>query len=124
MQVINLMLIFALGLAIALFSLENTQVVSVNIIPGLSYKLPLSICIVVTMGIGAVLAWLLMIWMKLQGWVIQWQKRSALKAKDQKIKELLEDVEQLQAQVEQPTRYLTTAEAINEDNTQTAEIIS
>lgn len=122
MQALNLILIFALGLAIALFSLENTQLVSVNIIPGVTYQLPLSICIVITMGIGAVLAWLLMIWMKLQGWLIQFQKRRALKAKDKQIKELIEDVEQLQVQLEQPTRYLTTAEAINDEYSPDAKV--
>ena len=56
MRQVNFTLIFVICLALVLFGLENSQPTSVKLIEGIELKAPLSIALVVTLGIGALLA--------------------------------------------------------------------
>ena len=62
MRQINFGLIFAFGLAMVFFTLENTAATTVHILPGVHYTLPLAALLLVSSGVGAASAWLFAAW--------------------------------------------------------------
>ena len=62
MRQINFGLIFAFGLAMVFFTLENTSATTVHILPGLQYTLPLAALLLVSSGVGAAAAWFFAAW--------------------------------------------------------------
>jgi lipopolysaccharide assembly protein A len=100
MGIINFLLIFAFCLAVALFSLENTESAHIILIPGVEFQAPLSVELIGAMGVGAILAWLFLIWTGLQRQISNFRERQQIRAKEQKIQALEEDVERWKAEVE------------------------
>ena len=66
MRQVNFTLIFVICLAVVLFAIENTQLVSIKVVKGVQLTAPLSIELIITLGIGAVLAWVFSVWTTLQ----------------------------------------------------------
>lgn len=97
MRQLNFLLFFALCLALALFSIENTQPVAINIIPGLQTEAPLSIELLLAVGTGAILAWMFSLWDQLQRQIESWKAQRELKLQSQKIEELENTLAELQA---------------------------
>nr|WP_227517512.1 LapA family protein [Thermostichus lividus] len=54
MRQLNFVMIFVIGLALVLFSIQNTDPVSIKIIEGKVIQAPLCVELIVAMGIGAV----------------------------------------------------------------------
>ena len=100
MRQINLLLFFALCLGLALFSIENTQTVTVNLIPGQQFEAPLSIELLIAAGLGALLAWLFTVLEKFQRQVESWTTRRKLKKQSKKIEKLEQTIADLQAEPE------------------------
>lgn len=98
MRQINFLLIFALCLALALFSIENTQTAVIKLIPGMEIEAPVSIELILTLGIGAILAWLFGIWNRLQN---QMEYLRQVRPKDKQIEKLEENMAQYEAELEQ-----------------------
>ncbi len=68
LKAVNFALMFALALATAYFTLENTASTTVNIIPGVSGSLPIAALVIISSGIGACGAWFFASWTdKLRG---------------------------------------------------------
>ncbi|WP_255447883.1 LapA family protein [Picosynechococcus sp. PCC 11901] len=96
MRQLNFLLFFALCLALALFSIENTQPVGINIIPGFQAEAPLSIELLLAVGTGAILAWMFSLWDQLQRQIESWKAQRELKLQSQKIEELEKALAELQ----------------------------
>ncbi|NEO25471.1 MAG: LapA family protein [Kamptonema sp. SIO4C4] len=105
MRQLNFLLIFLFCLAIALFCLENTAAVTVRVIPGFEVEAPLAIELLLTLGLGAILAWLFSLWVKLQKQLSTLgdlrDMRSEVKAKEKRIEELQKDLEKYRSEMEQ-----------------------
>ncbi len=103
MPQVNFILIFVICLAVILFGLENTQPVSIKIIEGLEFRAPLCVELLVTLGIGAVMAWIFSVWVDLQNNLTQ---QAAVKDKEVEITTLQDDIEHYKAELEKQQRLL------------------
>ena len=101
MRQINFALIFAIGLGLVLFSLENTEPTVIQVVPGYQVQAPLAIELIFAMGIGAVLAWLFSIWNRLQRQVDLLRQRRQLRQKDRKIEDLEQNLQSYKIELEQ-----------------------
>ncbi|MEC4983448.1 MAG: LapA family protein [Oscillatoria sp. PMC 1068.18] len=98
MRQVNFLIIFALCLALALFSIENTQTSMINVLPGVQVEAPLSIELILAIGVGAVLGWLFSIWTQLQRYLLATNQRRQVRAKEKEIEKLKEDLEKQEQQ--------------------------
>ena len=94
MRQVNFVIIFIFCLALALFTLENTQPGTINVVPDVQVQAPIA---VLASGIGAVFAWLYSIWTHWQRLLVSGQQ---VRQKNVQIKELESRVEQYQAEVQ------------------------
>ena len=98
MRQVNFTLIFVICLAVVLFAIENTQLVSIKVIKGIQLTAPLSIELIVTLGLGALLAWVFSVWTTLQELFVT---REALQAREVEIESLQTDIERYKAELEE-----------------------
>ena len=111
MRSINFLIIFAFCLAMVLFGISNTQSATIQIVPGrFEVEAPVSIELIVAMGLGAILAWLFGVWTGIQSKLSDFGKERKVKAKDKEIKALEEDVERLKAEAEKQQQLLPSSE--------------
>ena len=101
MRQINFVIIFALCLALVLFSLENTQPVVIQVVQGLQVQAPLCIVLILTMGLGAILAWFFSIWTRFLRLLQSREELRQRRQKDERIQELEQDVDRYKAELEQ-----------------------
>lgn len=106
MRQVNFSLIFVICLALVLFSIENTQIVGINIIQGIELKAPLAIELILSMGIGAVMAWVFSVWSGLQSTLATQQ---VLGEREEEIEVLQADLERYKAELEEQQRLLPSA---------------
>lgn len=111
MRQINFTIIFAFCLALALFSIENTQSAPIKIIPGVQVQAPLSIELIITMGFGAILAWLFSVWTGLQLQVGAFRSKREMRSKEEQIEVLEQEVEQWKAEVDKQKQLLPGSNA-------------
>jgi uncharacterized membrane protein YciS (DUF1049 family) len=115
MRQLNFLLIFAVCLALVLFSLQNTQPVSIQIIEGIDVEAPLALELIIAMGLGSVLAWLFSVWAQLQRQLESWKAARQIRAKEERIEELEQDMERYKAEVEEhQLPALSASEAVTE----------
>ncbi len=113
MRQVNFTLIFVICLAVVLFAIENTQLVSIKVVEGVQLTAPLSIELIITLGIGAVLAWVFSVWTTLQELFVT---REALQAREVEIESLQTDLERYKAELEEQ-RLLLPSQSTMTDNT-------
>ncbi|HEY9610331.1 LapA family protein [Allocoleopsis sp.] len=101
MRQINFLIIFAMCLALVLFSLQNTEPAVIRIINGVQVQAPLAIELILAMGLGAILAWLFSIWARLQQQLDSLKSKRQIRTKEQKIEQLEQDIERYKAELEQ-----------------------
>jgi uncharacterized integral membrane protein len=101
MRPINFLMIFALCLALVLFSLENTEPAVVRIVKDVQVQAPLAIELILAMGLGAVLAWLFSIWARLQKQLESRKVIREIRSKEERIEQLEQDVERYKAEIEE-----------------------
>ncbi len=106
MRQVNFSLIFVICLALVLFGIENTQMVSINVIQGIELKAPLAIELIIAMGIGAVLAWVFSVWSQLQSTL---ETREVLGEREEEIEILQADIERYKAEIEEQQRLLPSS---------------
>jgi uncharacterized integral membrane protein len=111
MRQINFVVIFVICLALVLFGIENTEPAVIHLVRGVQFQAPLSIELILAMGIGAVLAWVFSVWSRVQR-VLDVGKE--VRARDGRIQELQEDVERYKAEIEQQ-RLLPAAKPVTTD---------
>jgi lipopolysaccharide assembly protein A len=110
MRSLNFFFIFLICLALVLFSIENTEPTTVQIIKGFQVKAPLCVELIVATGLGAVLAWLFSLWSRMQRTLASRQEIRQVREKEQRIQELEQDVERYKAEVEAKPPLLESAE--------------
>ena len=103
MRQVNFVLIFVICLALVLFGIENTELVSIKIIEGIELKAPLSVELILAMGIGAVLAWVFSVWVQVQSTI---NTKEAMGDQEEQIEELQADIERYKAELEEQQRLL------------------
>jgi uncharacterized integral membrane protein len=106
MKQVNFVIIFVICLALVLFGIENTESVPIHLTEGVEVQAPLSIELIMAMGIGAVLAWVFSVWASLQRVVETGQE---VRVRDTRIQELEEDVERFKAELQEQQRLLPAA---------------
>ena len=121
MRQINFGLIFAFGLAMVFFTLENTAATTVHFLPGLQYTLPLAAVLLVASGVGAVSAWFFAAWSGMLNTVETLGKEEEMQAQQVRIEELETDLNRYRSTVETQLGLLPSAK-VNTDNSQDAEV--
>lgn len=111
MRQINFALIFVICLALVLFGIENTEPVEIKIIPGVDFSAPLSVELILAMGIGAVLAWVFSVWVRVQS---VFNIQQAVQEKDEQIEVLQADIERYKAEIEEQQKLLPSAATLVE----------
>ncbi|NJP10251.1 MAG: LapA family protein [Leptolyngbyaceae cyanobacterium RU_5_1] len=111
MRQVNFAVIFVICLALVLFGIQNTESVPIQIVKGVQLQAPLSIELILAMGIGAILAWVFSVWTRVQRMV---EVGKDLRDRDSRIHELEEDVERYKAEIDQQ-RLLPAAKPVTED---------
>ncbi|MCJ2541774.1 LapA family protein [Thermostichus vulcanus] len=101
MRLFNYLILFSALLAIALFAMQNATPVTVTFAPGVSIESPLVMELLAASGIGATLAWLYSLWMRVQFTVEAREKNRQLQEKEVAITELKEMVVELEGKVKQ-----------------------
>ncbi len=101
MRQINFSVIFAMCLALVLFSLENTEPAVIRIIRDVQVQAPLSIELILAMGIGAVLAWIFSVWTRLQHQLESRKVVRQIRSKEERIEKLEQDVDRYRAEIEE-----------------------
>ncbi len=112
MRVLNFFFIFLICLALVLFSLENTSPTTIQLIQGVQAEAPLSVVLIIAMGLGAVLAWIFSLWSRMQRMLASQPQVRQVRQKERRIQQLEQDIERYKAQVEDQTPLLPSAEAL------------
>jgi hypothetical protein len=109
MKQINFLLIFSFGLAMVMFTLENTAPTTVRFLPGLQATLPLAALLLVVGGIGATAAWVFAVWSGVVKKVETLQDNGAIEAQQVRIQELESDLQRYRATVDAQLGLLPAA---------------
>ena len=109
MKQLNFVLIFSFGLAMVMFTLENTAATTVTFLPGLTATLPLAAMLLVVGGIGATAAWVFAVWTGVVKRVESQINPSEVEAQQVRIRELEEDVQRYRATVDAQLGLLPAA---------------
>ena len=113
MKPINFLLIFLVCLALVIFTLQNTQLTTVKLIEGIELEAPLSVELLIAIGLGAVLAWLFNLWSRIQYTIESFRQMREISSRNKRIQELQEDVERYQQEIAQ-TASLPLPETLSE----------
>ena len=113
MKQINFLLIFLVCLALAIFTLQNTQATTIKLIEGIELEAPLSVEILISIGLGAILAWLFSLWSRMQHTIENFGQIREINSRNKRIQELQEDVERYQEEIAQRAS-LPVAETFSE----------
>ena len=109
MKQLNFVLIFSFGLAMVMFTLENTAPTTVTFLPGLTATLPLAAMLLVVGGIGATAAWVFAVWTGVVKRVESQINPSEMEAQQVRIRQLEEDVQRYRATVDAQLGLLPAA---------------
>lgn len=111
MRQINFLIIFVICLALVLFGIENTEPTVIHIVRNVQVQAPLSVELIVAMGIGAVLAWVFSVWTQVQRTM---EVRQEVMNRESRIQELEQDVERYKAEIQEQRRLLPAAQTIQD----------
>ena len=109
MKQLNFLLIFSFGLAMVMFTLENTAPTTVHFLPGLNSTLPLAALLLLVGGIGATAAWVFAVWTGVVRKVEAVQQQGAYQAQQVRIRELEDDLQRYRATVDAQLGLLPAA---------------
>ncbi|MFM8605332.1 MAG: lipopolysaccharide assembly protein LapA domain-containing protein [Cyanobium sp.] len=100
MRQLNFLLIFSFGLAMVMFTLENTVPTTVRFLPGVTATLPLAALLLVVGGIGATAAWVYAVWSGVVKKVETLQSQEDYEAQQVRIRDLENDLQRYRATVD------------------------
>jgi lipopolysaccharide assembly protein A len=115
MKQVNFVIIFIFCLALALFTIENTKLATIYIVPGVEVQAPMAVELLLATGLGAIFAWLFSMWTQLQRQLLSSPQRK----QKVRIQELESKVEQYQAEVQSLQLALPPASDFPTKQTQT-----
>jgi lipopolysaccharide assembly protein A len=124
MRILNFFFIFLICLALVLFSIENTEPTTIQIIKGFQVKAPLSVELIIATGLGAILAWLFSLWSRMQRMLASRAETRQVRQKEQRIQALEKDLERYKAEVEAKQPLLERAESSSVEDVKTVEAIA
>lgn len=103
MRQLNFVVIFVICLALVLFGIENTEPAVIHLYKGTDLQAPLSIELLLSMGIGAVLAWVFSVWTQVQRMM---SVGPEVQQREARIQELEENVQRYKVELEEQQRLL------------------
>jgi hypothetical protein len=106
MRQVNFVIIFVICLALVLFGIENTDATVIHIVADKQIQAPLSVELIIAMGIGAVLAWVFSVWSQVNRAV---EVGKDLQVREIRIQELEQDVERYKTEIQEQQRLLPAA---------------
>lgn len=109
MKQLNFLLIFSFGLAMVMFTLENTTATTVRFLPGLNATLPLAALLLIVGGVGATAAWVFAVWSGVTKKVERIQEEAEMQAQQVRIQELENDLQRYRATVDAQLGLLPAA---------------
>ena len=109
MRQLNFLLIFSFGLAMVMFTLENTTPTTVRLLPGLSFTFPLAALLLLVGGLGATAAWIYAVWRGVVRKVETLQNDGEQEAQRVRIEELKNDLQRYRATVDAQLGLLPAA---------------
>jgi hypothetical protein len=109
MRQLNFLLIFSFGLAMVMFTLENTEATTVHFLPGLNSTLPLAALLLLVAGLGATAAWIYAVWSGVVKKVETLQNEGEREAQQVRIQELENDLQRYRATVDAQLGLLPAA---------------
>ena len=109
MRQLNFLLIFSFGLAMVMFTLENTTPTTVRLLPGLSFAFPLAALLLLVGGLGATAAWIYAVWSGVVRKVETLQNDGEQEAQRVQIEELKNDLQRYRATVDAQLGLLPAA---------------
>ena len=109
MRQLNFLLIFSFGLAMVMFTLENTTPTTVHFLPGLSMTFPLAALLLLVGGLGATAAWIYAVWSGVVRKVETLQNDGEQEAQRVRIQELENDLQRYRATVDAQLGLLPAA---------------
>jgi uncharacterized integral membrane protein len=112
MRQVNFTVIFVICLALVLFAIQNTDPAVIHVTDGLELQAPLSIELIMAMGLGAVLAWVFSVWNQVQKML---ESGKELEKRDERIQELEEDIQRYKVELEEQRRLLPASEEQADD---------
>jgi uncharacterized integral membrane protein len=118
MRQVNFVVIFVFCLALVLFGIENTEPAVIHLVEGVELVAPLSIELLLAMGVGAVLAWVFSVWAQIQRSL---ELGKDLRQRETKIQQLEQDVQRYKVELEEQQRLLP-ASSSNVQELETAEV--
>ena len=124
MRQINFLLIFSFGLAMVMFTLENTTATTVRFLPGVSLSMPLAALLLVAGGIGATAAWIYAVWSGVVRQVESLQNTRDQEAQQVRIEELENDLQRYRATVDAQLGLLPAARTDAEGGSDGNEAVS
>jgi hypothetical protein len=109
MRQLNFLLIFSFGLAMVMFTLENTTPTTVRFLPGVSFTFPLAALLLLVAGFGATAAWIYAVWSGVVRKVESIQGEAEPDAQRVRIQELENDLERYRATMDAQLGLLPAA---------------
>jgi hypothetical protein len=109
MRQLNFVLIFSFGLAMVMFTLENTTATTVHVLPGISFTFPLAALLLLVGGLGATAAWIYAVWSGVVRKVETLQSEGEQEAQKVRIQELENDLQRYRATVDAQLGLLPAA---------------
>ena len=109
MRQLNFLLIFSFGLAMVMFTLENTAATTVRFLPGVSLTFPLAALLLLVGGVGATAAWIYAVWSGVVRKVETLQNSGEQEAQRVRIEELENDLQRYRATVDAQLGLLPAA---------------
>ena len=109
MRQLNFLLIFSFGLAMVMFTLENTTPTTVRFLPGRSFTFPLAALLLLVGGLGATAAWIYAVWSGVVRKVETLQNDGEQEAQRVRIQELENDLQRYRATVDAQLGLLPAA---------------
>jgi len=106
---LNFLLIFSFGLAMVMFTLENTTPTTVHFLPGVSFTFPLAALLLLVGGLGATAAWIYAVWSGVVRKVETLQNDGDQEAQRVRIQELENDLQRYRATVDAQLGLLPAA---------------
>jgi hypothetical protein len=106
---LNFLLIFSFGLAMVMFTLENTTPTTVHFLPGLSMTFPLAALLLLVGGLGATAAWIYAVWSGVVRKMETLQNDGEQEAQRVRIQELENDLQRYRATVDAQLGLLPAA---------------
>ena len=88
MRQLSFIFIFCLCLAFGLFSIRNSAPVAIELVPGLEIEAPLSVHLLFSLGLGAMLSWAIGLWGGIQNLFARFKNARDLKQRDRQIEAL------------------------------------